>query len=421
LWPSDFDPMATVLEQQPPGVGVKAYRRGTHRTVDPATTLARVRPHLAGMGITRIANVTGLDRIGVPVVMVCRPNARSLAVSQGKGLTLEAAKASGVMEALELHHAERIELPLKLGSARDLGRAHRLIDLDALPRLSESRFHADVPILWIEGRDLLSEAPVWLPYEVVHTNYTLPMPTGSGCFSASSNGLASGNHILEAIDHGIAEVVERDSTSIWNHLDKASRARTRLDLGTVDDDDCAQVIERLRRAGFTVAVWDATTDVGIASFYCLITDLRHESAHSGAGAGAHPARAVALLRALTEAIQVRTTYIAGSRDDLRPEEFTPPAIERKLRRARALMDQGDPARSFRDVPTYESATCAEDLGWMLERLRGVGIEEVVAVDLTRGELGIPVARVVIPGLEAPDDHDRYLPGPRVRRVLGRGS
>ena len=66
-----------------------------------------------------------------------------------------------------------------------------------------------------------------------------------------------------------------------------------------------------------------TTDVGIAAFYCLITDRRHEHAHSGAGAGAHPARAVALLRALTEAIQVRTTYITGSRDDLRPDEFRP--------------------------------------------------------------------------------------------------
>ena len=114
LCASDFEIMATVLEQRPTGAGFKAYRRGTHRTVDPAATLARLQPHLAGMGITRIANVTGLDRIGVPVVMVCRPNARSLAVSQGKGLTLDAAKASGVMEAIELYHAEHIELPLKL-------------------------------------------------------------------------------------------------------------------------------------------------------------------------------------------------------------------------------------------------------------------------------------------------------------------
>jgi hypothetical protein len=64
--------MATVLkpEPEPAPAGFKAYRRGTHRTVDPATTLARVQPYLARMGITRIANVTGLDRIGVQLYTV---------------------------------------------------------------------------------------------------------------------------------------------------------------------------------------------------------------------------------------------------------------------------------------------------------------------------------------------------------------
>ena len=64
------------------------------------------------MGITRIANITGLDRLGIPVVMVCRPNSRSIAVSQGKGLTLDAAKASGLMESVETFHAESITRPL---------------------------------------------------------------------------------------------------------------------------------------------------------------------------------------------------------------------------------------------------------------------------------------------------------------------
>ncbi len=62
------------------------------------------------------------------------------------------------------------------------------------------------------GALLDHEKSVWLPYELVHANYTLPLPTGSGCFPASTNGLASGNHMLEAICHGLAEVIERDST-----------------------------------------------------------------------------------------------------------------------------------------------------------------------------------------------------------------
>ena len=88
------------------------------------------------MGITRVANVTGLDRIGVPVVMVCRPNARSLAVSQGKGIDLAAATASGLMEAAELYHAEHIERPLKLGSMPSSRIRIPSSIVDRLPRVS---------------------------------------------------------------------------------------------------------------------------------------------------------------------------------------------------------------------------------------------------------------------------------------------
>ncbi|MFT7675957.1 MAG: YcaO-like protein with predicted kinase domain, partial [Gammaproteobacteria bacterium] len=98
----------------------KTFMNGALLCVEPSKTLERVMPWMSYMGITRIANVTGLDRIGIPVVMVCRPNSRSVAVSQGKGLTLDAAKASGLMESVESWHAERIEHPLKLSSFADL-------------------------------------------------------------------------------------------------------------------------------------------------------------------------------------------------------------------------------------------------------------------------------------------------------------
>ncbi len=398
----------------------KIYRRGTHRMVEPSKTLAKVRPFMAEMGITRIANVTGLDRIGIPVVMVFRPNSRSIAVSQGKGLDLDAAKASGIMEAVETYHAERIVLPLKLSSVNDLRASHDLIGLDRIPDMPGGRFHPAFQLLWIEGRDLLGSTSLWLPYELVHANYTLPLPAGSGCFSASTNGLASGNHVIEAICHGIAEVIERDSTSVWNASDRQSRERSRIALETVDDPDCRALLDTIERAGLTVAVWETTTDLGVPSFYAVLADDRTD-AHVGVGAGCHPARSIALARTITEAVQVRTTYITGARDDLPPDQFTAGGKAEKLRHAARLMAASAPVRSFGDGPDWDGETMEQDLDWMLERLRANGIDQVVAVDLTRPEFDLAVVRVVIPGLEAPDDDEDYVPGPRARAARNGGA
>ena len=395
----------------------KAFREGTHRTISPSETVARVRPLMGRMGITRIATVTGLDRIGLPVVLACRPNSRSLAVSQGKGLDLDAANASALMEAVEGFHAERIRLPLRLGSYSDLAGDLRLADVEGLPRPRHSGFHLNVQVPWIEGHDLLTDSSIWLPYEVVHTNYTLPMVQGSGCFVASTNGLASGNSMPEAISHGICEVVERDAITLWNCLPRARRDKTRIDLDTIDDKNCSHVLEMLRKAGLKVAVWDVTTDVGIPSFYCLIVDGKRELAHSGAGAGTHPARQVALLRAMTEAVQVRTNYITGARDDLLPEEYADQGIVEKFDRAQELM-AATPTHDFKEVATHEADKISLDIDWMLDRLVAVGIEQVLVVDLTRPEFEVSVARVVIPGLEGPDDHDAFVPGPRARALGG---
>jgi YcaO cyclodehydratase, ATP-ad Mg2+-binding len=181
-----MSPMQSIAALAGDGGVVKRFRDGTHRTVSPDETLARVRPLLPALGITRVANVTGLDRIGVPVVMVCRPNSRSVAVSQGKGLTLAAAKASGIMEAAEGFHAERIEQPLRLGSSHELRRTLLVADVEGLPLLRDSGWHPDLQILWIEATDLNSDERVWGPYEVVHSSYTHPLPTGSGCFAATT-------------------------------------------------------------------------------------------------------------------------------------------------------------------------------------------------------------------------------------------
>jgi ribosomal protein S12 methylthiotransferase accessory factor len=398
----------------------KVFREGTQRFLAPEKTVARVRRFMPVMGITRIANVTGLDRIGIPVVMVCRPNSRSLAVSQGKGLNLALAKASGLMESVEAYHAEHITLPLKLASYEELRYTHPVADVTTLPSIIGSLFHPNLRLLWIAGHDLLQDEPVWIPYELVHTNYTHPLPTGSGCFTLTSTGLASGNHILEAISHGICEVVERDATTLWRVMDKEAQQRTRIDLDTVDEGSCREILEKLERADVSAAVWEITTDVGIPSFLCSIADRKEDRLrllYPSAGTGCHPARHIALLRAITEAAQSRLTLIAGSRDDTIRSQYERSRDPDALQQYRAQLLTAPPMRSFQDVPTWNAETFDEDIARELDRLRSAGMRQVIVVDLTKPVFGLPVVRVVIPGLEGSDHVPGYALGTRARSLL----
>jgi YcaO-like protein with predicted kinase domain len=393
----------------------KRFRGGTHRCIEPGETLARAKRFFPLMGITRVANITGLDRIGIPVIMVCRPNSRSLAVAQGKGVDVPAATASGVMESAETWHAETSLPSLILASAADLMMHHRIADVDGLPRSAGGGFHNDLPILWCEGLDLLSGAITWVPWELVHTNYTLPLPGGSGCFQASSNGLASGNHLLEAISHAVCEVVERDATTLWTLLDEEVRAATRIDLTTIGDPLCQDVIQRFDDAGVGIAVWETTSDIRLPSFRCIAVendDNPLHLVHSAAGMGCHPLREIALLRAITEAAQSRLTIIAGSREDVLRTDYERIRLPDLLADNRAAIADSRTPRSFRDVPTVEHDTFRDDVFAELEALRAAGVGQVIAVDLTRTGIDIPVVRIVVPRLESSSELRGYQPNQR---------
>jgi ribosomal protein S12 methylthiotransferase accessory factor len=249
---------------------------------------------------------------------------------------------------------------------------------------------------------------------MVRANYTLPLPPGSGCFDSSTNGLASGNHILEAVSHGICEIIERDANTLWNRLDSIARDQTQLDLDTIDDGVCQRILQRLKAAEFDVTAWETTNDTGVPAFFCVLTDMIVHQAHIGVGSGCHPARNIALSRALTEAVQVRTTYISGTRDDLMAEEYGKPILAWREAWAKQLKGSA-PARAYSDGTDYRSDTLNEDVAWLLQRLRQVEVEQVVAVNLTQPEFELPVVRIVIPGLEGPDDHDGYVAGKRALR------
>lgn len=394
----------------------KKFLRGTHRTVAPQETLARLRPHLKEFSITRLANVTGLDEVGIPVVVAVRPNGRSLAVSQGKGVDLVNAKVSALMESIEQHCAEHDRLPVRWTSYEDLAAGDAVIDPGRLPRIA-GRFDRRTKILWTLAHQLADGAPLWVPYELVHLNFTLPLPPGSGYFLGGSNGLASGNHPLEAIVHALTELIERDALTLLYRSSTDEQRRRRVDPTAITDDTCLSLLERYQRAGVAVAIWDATSDIGVPTYLCDIIDREvnvFRPIGSARGTGCHVDPAVALMRALTEAAQSRLTRITGSRDDLQSAHVDLHRSEAKATadRARILDSAGAAARfpgASSGFDTFEA-----EVDHLLERLHSANIGPVVVVDLSPADRPFFVLRAIAPGLEGPSDNPAYQPGPRAR-------
>ena len=85
------------------------FFKGTHRIIPPSKTIKNNESKIKTAGITRITEITHLDRIGIPVFSAIRPTAQDggISIYGGKGITPEHAKASAMMEGFERYSAEK--------------------------------------------------------------------------------------------------------------------------------------------------------------------------------------------------------------------------------------------------------------------------------------------------------------------------
>jgi YcaO-like protein with predicted kinase domain len=400
------------------GRALKLFKRGTHRTTAPDETLARVAPLARQIGITRVGNVTGLDDIGIPVAIAVRPNSRSFSVSQGKGLNLSQARASALMEAIELFHGEDITARTRVASHREISADCCVVEPGTLCGTG-TPLPDGAKIAWIEGYDLLCRESCWVPWEIVHTDYTLPTSHSGLHFLSGTNGIAAGNHMLEALSAAVCELIEHDAVALWHAGRLHERARCRVDIASIDDEDCCTLLDKYQRAGVAPRVWDVTSDIRISTFVCDIPatgDDRFGALRRFRGAGCHPNRTIALARALTEAAQIRLTYISGNRDDLPSSDYEESQHEKIGAALLDTVSQDAEPRLFCHIPHYDADDLALDVNRELQRLRSVGVKRVIAIDLTRSDIGIPVVRIVTPGLEWDCTHPDYTPGARARRA-----
>jgi YcaO-like protein with predicted kinase domain len=394
------------------GSVAKGYTHGVHRSRRPAETFQAISKHFATIGLTRIADVTGLDTIGIPVCVAVRPNSRSLSVSQGKGLTLEQARVSAAMESIETHHAEFATLPLRTGPYRELAQTMTVCDPATLNLHPRSLYHADLPLQWVSGFDMMQRREILVPHDLVHCSF-LRGSNRAPLFSMSSNGLASGNHLLEAISHGLCEIVERDAAFFWEWRVVDPKADTGLvDLSTVDSAPCRALLETLERAGVSAYVWDQTSDVGIPTFACAIIEHRPErlllALGPYTGFGCHLSKEIALIRAITEAAQSRLTHISGARDDMFRSSYLTYKSDQIATDMTTRISQGRASVDFNSLPSLETDTLEGDVAIQLAMLKRAGFDRAIVVDLSDPAIGIPVVRVIVPGMEFRAKHEALL-------------
>lgn len=387
---------------------------GVERTVRPSVTIRRARAVLEAVGVTKVADVTDLDRVGIPNFMTVRPHDAGPGISyyNGKGRTRADAHAGALMEAIERHAGESYDGQVFRSSHHNLRQRHPCVDPREIlvPKVGDYSEHSLVE--WVAGFDLLTRQTTYTPLNCVVAPYASFF--GTPLFFSSTNGLASGNTRLEALCHALCEVIERDAMAVaFARRDVRPAMATILSElgfgGGVSTDGnvrqlslrglprmAAMLVRKLQHAKLEVQVLDLTSSMGIPTLSCTLVDPQGPptalNAHSGCGA--HPDARVALVRALTEAAQTRVTFIQGGREDLAeiaPDRGTQPADDLCVPGATIAFDE---------IESHEHASINEDVELMLERLRRTGFEQAIVVDVTKASVGIPVVRVVVPSAES---------------------
>lgn len=412
-----------------------------HRVVSPEKTLARVKELMPVFGITRVADITGLDRLGIPTFSAIVPESNDvLSVYNGKGSSKVFAKVGAIMEAAERNAALNLDKPLTFGSYNEVAKSITALPPGALNLPLLETYNDDKIIAWITGYDLLSDREVLVPAQAVTIVFNPEL--GEPCYGlCTTNGLASGNTVEEAVCHALAELIERDA---WTLAELRARyvpfARARLELKKSGETETAELLNDLwndditlfpdidlaggsssirkfarcfKDAGIALRVKDITSDLQIPTVIATSLEFVEQDlpfAHFGLGTHLDPE--VAVTRALTEVAQSRAVDIQGIREDIATAdtEKHPYAKHTKrpssIRKSSWYFKDAASARALDELPVYHNDDILKDINLMLDRLKNAGLEQAIAIDLTRNA-AVPVVRLLVPGLESwAGDHGR---------------
>jgi ribosomal protein S12 methylthiotransferase accessory factor len=336
------------------------------------------------IGVTRVARITGLDRTRVEVACAVRPLGHVLQVSNGKGWTFEAARASAVAEAAELWAAERVDaLELRYATRSEMAeRFGRDAAWDAAALGSAGALCApalwsqQTRVAWRSAKNLTGRGRVWVPAQAVHCLPAEAPPLGPAVVRWSSNGMGAHPQLSKAIEHALLEVLERDrlARALPRGFTAAALRRRLVEPRTLPGRLLGRVRE-LGQRGFDVhflALGNAPPCVA-----CLLVDRERGPVGLTAGYACRRKPEAAAGAALLEAAQSRLTDIHGAREDVAP------ADPEQMATLRRLLTQATPRRSFSALSSYRGP---------LRRL----FRRAAIVDLAPPGLRLHVVKVIAP-------------------------
>jgi len=369
------------------------------RVMPAEETLKRVLPLLEAAGLGIPEDITDKDELGIPVYSVDRQKT-ALGVPKyynGKGVTKEQAEASAIMESIERYSAEmREDDEVVYGTyaeAREVMMAVDPVDL-VLPIRTLGCCRSS-QLAWVEGFEMFRGCPIWVPACAVYFPYQ--PDEDLQLFRYHTNGLASGNTIEEAILHALFEDIERDAWSIaeYNNYTKA-------DIEIRDKDSVpAKLIEKFRAQGIEIRLKDLTSDIGIPTIGASADDVRTKDPEMlTIGVGTHLNPEIAAIRAITEVAQSRTTHKHGMKTNAQLQKVTQDMGYEKMKALNHMWFTDGKNKVFlEDMMDMSTDYVLDDIEVVLQKLMDSGFDQVVAVDLTRPEIGIPAVRMIVPGLE----------------------
>ncbi len=336
--------------------------------------------------------------------------------SSGKGASREQAEASALCEAIERYcgvfHGDEIRCRRAFSTFVDGEAIHpNAVQLFSNWQYEHAaainargsrfnhvpeRFDPEVEMDWTPVWSFTGERPRYLPTSMLY--YSMPLDGEKIYCGPDSNGCAAGNTMEEAILQGFLELVERDAFACWWY----NRVRLpEVDLGSFGDAWLDGARDYYGAFGREFWVLDATHDLGIPVFVAVSRRTDKEVEDIVFSAGAHLDPAIAAFRAVCELNQYLTAVRDVGNDGA--YLYDDPEMLWWWRNATLAEmpylapDPGAARRGRSDYPVPETSDLREDVEICRALVERRGMEFLV-LDQTRPDIGMPVAKTIVPGM-----------------------